>query len=159
MSQWMIVVPLLNEKVITSRGPCYFGDKISLRTIADETYGLLYRHNYRPEITTESKCLYFDIDETESDLLGSDQCGSYTRGQARKVQTLLNILSDGKPALLAPAAVICKNGKTKVEIVDLWAVPDIERQRKQHYRFASTTKRNSIEHYTKLLTKHVRMRT
>ncbi len=100
MSQWIIVVPLLNKKVTTFRRlPYYFGDKVSLRTIADDIYGILHRYNYRPEVITESKCLYFDIDETESDLLESDQCGTYTRGQARKVQTLLNILSDGKPAL------------------------------------------------------------
>ena len=148
MSQWTIVVPLLNKKVTTG-STCYLGDKVSLQTINEETYYIL---NYRAEITAKSKCLYVGIDETESSILESDQCDVHTRAQARKAQTLLNLLSDGKPALLAPAAVICKKRKAKVmEIVDLWAIPDIEQQRKQSYGFISTIERSSIRALYKII--------
>ncbi len=58
----------------------------------------------------------------------------------------------GGSILLAPAAVICEERKAKVvEIVDLWAVPDMERQREQSYRFSTATERSSTRALYKII--------
>lgn len=144
MSSRIIILPLLNKSVTTFRGPvCYLGDSVSLRTISDDIYGSLHRDEaskYGSIINPTTKCAYIQVNELET-----NNWSSYTRNQVRKIQTLLNILSAGNPALLGPAAIVRQSRKTKViQTVDVEAVANIEELKTKKYRLRPSITRELL---------------
>jgi hypothetical protein len=134
------VIPLLNKSVATLGRPvCYLSDTVCLRTLDDEIYGALHRYesrDYRSLINSNTKCLYFDASDVGEDGVSPCEWKNYTREQARKVQTLLNMLSDGSPAILAPAAIMRRKRKVRViQTVELASVADIHHWQRLRLRF------------------------
>jgi hypothetical protein len=135
MPNQRIVMPLLNKKVTTFKGPpWYFDNRTFLATIYVEDHGAFFSkadERYIGDIKIDTKCIYVDDPEF-------DNFRDFAKTISAKLKFALNNFSSDAPVLLPYAALLNVNDRTRksrvIEVVDLEAVANLRELRKQAYK-------------------------
>jgi len=157
MASQRIVMPLLNKKVTTFKGPpWYFDDKTFLGTIYVEDHGAFFTKGddrYSGDIKIDTKCICVDDPEF-------DDFNTFAKTTSAKLKFALNNFASSGPVLLAYAALMNVNAKTRksrvTEIVDLEAVPNLHEIRKQTYKVRAGSNSEGVSGLYKVLDKACR---
>jgi len=147
-------MPLLNKTVTTFKGPLwYFDDKTFLGTIYVEDHGAFFTKGddrYAGDIKIDTKCICVDDPKFED-------FNAFAKMTSAKLKFALNNFSSGGPVLLAYAALMQVNAKTRKsrvsEIVDLEAVPNLHEKRKQTYKVRVGSTSEGVSELYKVLNK------
>ena len=161
MAFWRVIIPLLNQQVITFDEPVWhLADEVSCRVIDDVDYGAIWRclddtedEQYRLLISPKTKCVYIDKVGLPGDS-SQETLVNYARDQAVVVQAVFNLFSDSNPLLVSFAAVLWVpeesalsdgiEGITVATIIDLEPVTNVHYLRTRPFRLKSSATQNRI---------------
>lgn len=147
MKTQRIILPLLNEKVTTIKGPSLsLGTDATLRAIdvLDQGAFLFTGDEYRNSIGLKTRCVYI----TEPQITGDFE--TFAKGVATKVKFLLNNFKDDGPILIPFAALIVSTTASKCkisEVVDVESIADLHKLKKSPYKLRSGINLQSISEY------------
>jgi hypothetical protein len=154
MASQRIVMPLLNKKVTTFKGPpWYFDDKTFLGTIYVEDHGAFFIRGddrYSGDIKIDTKCIYVDDPHF-------DDFNVFAKTTSAKLKFALNNFSSNGPVLLPFAALMNVNAKTRksrvTDVVDLEAVANLHELRKRTYKVRAGSTSEGVSQLYKVLDK------
>jgi hypothetical protein len=156
MSQpWKLVFPMLNRSVTTFAGPhWYLDDGVRVVTIGDGELGAFQRltdgssgNDYYSLLAPTSRCIY-----VERSTIPEGGWQDFAQKEARKVQTLFNLVAREDPAILLFGIVYSDKQKIIAkEVVDLEGIASVHRFRRSKYRIQSGSKPETISAFYRVI--------
>ncbi len=137
-----IVLPILNKRVITFKGPTWFlAENIYFDTVTDEDFGTFHRElsdEYKNLVSVQTKCFYI-MDPAISDIKNG------VRDISILLKFLLNTFSFQNPIIISFGAFLITKRKTRINtLLDLESDVNYQKLKTLEYRLGSNTTREEI---------------
>lgn len=146
-----LLLPLLNRKVTTFKGPTwYLSEKVSIEAISNEDHGIVFRYapdEYKSLLSLNSKCIRIeDVDES--------QCVNIATIEGAKISFLLNYFKKLHPIALSFAIQITKKPRSHVlKVIDLPVILDTKFHKTHNYHIRENVPRGNISDFYKVISK------